>query len=151
MITKYIFEVLEEIEAADGNRSEIVEIIKNNKSKSLAIIFMANYGHPTARLLAEELPSYKEDDSPLGMSFTTLKKEVTALKYFFDPGDKIYSGSLERLYINICEGLYPKEAKIFTDVVTKNLCIEGLDYDTINTGFGEVFLQAPEGTEEYVN
>jgi len=143
MQTKYIFEVLDEIKAADGNRTDIINIIKNNKSKSLAIVFMANYGHPVAIMEADHMPDYKEDDAPLGMSFTTLAKETKAFQYFFTPGIKIKPQSLERLYINICEGLCPEEAKIFTDVVTKSLYIKGLDYDVINEGFGEVFLSEP--------
>ncbi len=142
-MTKYLFEVLDEIKATDGNRTDIVEIIKDNKSKSLAILFMANYGHPTAVMETDQLPEYKEDDAPLGMSYTTLSKETVAFQYFFKPGIKISSSALERLYINICEGLHPEEAKIFTDVVTKSMYIKGLDYDVINEGFGEAFLSEP--------
>lgn len=148
---RYIFEIFDDLRAADGERGEIVKIIKENKSKNLAILFMAAYGHPRNRLNREDLPEYREDDAPLGMTFTTLAKELSRLEYFFDPGKPIKKPSLIRMYVNICEGLHPKEAELFTDIITKELYVKGLTRETINAGFGEEFLQKPEKELEDVD
>lgn len=144
-MSKQIGEIVTELEAAGEDRAKMVRIIRENKSKPLATLFMAAFGHPVPVFKPGELPPYNENKDPVGLTFTNMAREMRKLEYFFKPGRPMARDSLKRLYINICEGLHPKEADIFTKVITKRFYVKGLDYDIINEGFGETFLTQPKG------
>lgn len=136
----YIGDVILSLKAANGDRNKMVQIIKENRSKPLATIFMAAFGPPAPVFQPNEIPAYNTNTDPVGLTFTTLAKVTRKLGYFYTSGEQMAKPSLERLFINICEGLHANEADIFAKVVTKRLYVKGLDAEIINKGFGEKFL-----------
>ena len=131
---KNFHEIFEEVEIAPSTAKKI-DVLRKNFSPQL-VEFLRNVYNPNVRYCIKELPKYKVQDQPLGMSYTSIDQELKRA-YLFEvvhpkkPAN-ITSKRLEELLIQVLENLETKEAKIFGDMLHKKL-----DYPSMSRALAE--------------
>lgn len=125
---KNVYEVLDEVAKAT-NDQERKAILFYNNSYALRCVLRAVY-HPDIRFVIDKVPYYKPSDAPVGLSETTLHKEINRL-YLFEDGNPRVSPNLtlerkEKILIQLLESLEAKEAIVLMNTLLKDLKVPGL-------------------------
>ena len=115
--------------------NEILELVSEQKTdaKKLAILreyecdilkslFIWNFDDSVISLLPVGNVPYKPNESPLGTDHSSLRREQRSLYNFVKGGnDQLSTIRRETIFIQMLEGLHPKEADIVIAVKDKNL------------------------------
>lgn len=117
-MAKYVFEVLEDVSKA-SKKAEKIKILRQNDSQALRDII---FGSMDARLqwnIPQGEPPYtpaQEHNAP-----TNLLRERTKFLYFAKggKGDRMQKFKRERLFIELLEGIHPKDALLVIGMVNK--------------------------------
>jgi hypothetical protein len=98
--------------------------------------------------LPETNPPYTEDDSPAGLSVTTLYREVRKFVYFV-PGHQSHvqnKNKREQIFIEMLEGLHASEAKLVLNVKAKQ--IPGISHEVAHRAFPSIVSEPPPKVEK---
>ena len=115
--------------------NEILELVSEQKTdaKKVAILreyecdilnslFIWNFAESIISLLPEGKVPYKPNESPLGTDHSSLRREQRSLYNFVKGGnDKLSTIRRETIFIQMLEGLHPKEADIIIAVKDRDL------------------------------
>lgn len=138
---KNIHEVFEEIEAAP-NKDVAKTILMYNMTAGLRGVLRANF-HPGIKFVIDEIPSYKENDAPIGLGITSIHKEINRVYIFEQNNPRVDPNlTLERkkqILVQILEALEAKEAKVFADMIMKRIKVKHLNKKMIEEVFPEMF------------
>lgn len=138
---KNIHEVFEEIEAAP-NKDVAKTILMYNITAGLRGVLRANF-HPGIKFVIDEIPSYKENDAPIGLGITSIHKEINRVYIFEQNNPRVDPNlTLERkkqILVQILEALEAKEAKVFADMIMKRIKVKHLNKKMIEEVFPEMF------------
>ena len=113
-----ISEVLEEVSQANTEEQKI-SILRKNYSPALEDVFQWAY-NPNIQLFTNKIPPYTPDQSPDGLSLTTLYSEHKRF-YMFLKESRITEERKTILLIQMLEALGVNEAKVLEYIVTKNI------------------------------
>lgn len=118
----YVHEVLEKVVAAKAKKDKI-EVLQKYNSLALRNILRGSFDDSLEFILPEGKPPYKEDDAPEGYTRSTLQHMSKQFAYFIKggPGESLPSFKRERMFIEILEGVHPKEASIVIAMKDKSL------------------------------
>ena len=103
-------------------KAKRVEILKEYRDDSLTAILIWNFDDRVQSAVPEGQVPYKENEVPVGTDHTSLRREWKQLYHFIKGGnDTLSSLRRESMFIQLLEGLHPKEAEIICLVKDKEL------------------------------
>jgi hypothetical protein len=134
---KLIYEIINEAKAAKSV-DEALDVIQRYDHATLREVLYYAY-HPRAEYYITEWPEeYILPDTLPGISMTDLHSELRRI-YLFIKGhptsDALTEQRRKELLLQTLEGMEPAEAKVFMDIMGRNLGIEGLTHEKINERF----------------
>ena len=135
--TPLVSEIFEQIGKAKSD-DEKVFLLQQNGNFTVKTLLQCAFSPNINFDLPRTNPPYTVDDSPEGLSVTTLHREVRKFVYFV-PWSKSYVKSKikrEQIFIQMLEGLHSSDAKLVLDVNEKNL--KGLTQDVAHRAFPSV-------------
>ena len=99
-----------------------VAILKEYECDILKSLFIWNFDDSIISLLPEGKVPYKPNENPLGTDHSSLRREQRSLYNFVKGGnDALSTIRRETIFIQMLEGLHPKEADIIVAVKDKAL------------------------------
>lgn len=115
-----IYEVLEKAAAA-STKAEKIEILKKNNSLGLRDVLRAAYDDFIQFNLPPGVPEYESHVSKEGLAPTSLLRQTTMMTYFVKKGkgDSLPAAKRERMFLQVLEGIHPKDAEILVAVKDK--------------------------------
>ena len=118
----FVHEVLD-LASKQRSKAKKVEILKKYEDSSIKAIFIWNFDPSVISAIPEGEVPYKENEVPVGTDHTSLRREYKNLYHFIKGGnDGLSSLRRETMFIQLLEGLHPKEAEIVC-LVKDNICI----------------------------
>ena len=113
-----IFELVSE----QRTKAKRVEILKEYRDDSVTAVLIWNYDERVQSAVPDGQVPYKENEVPVGTDNTSLLREWKQLYHFIKGGnDSLSSLRRESMFIQLLEGLHPKEAEIICLVKDKDL------------------------------
>ena len=117
----FLFEILDLV-GEQRTKAKRVEVLKEYETDSLKTIFIWNFDDTVVSLLPEGHVPYKENEVPVGTDHTSLRREYKQLYHFVKGGnDSLSSLRRETMFIQMLEGLHPREAEILCLTKDKDL------------------------------
>ena len=117
----FIHEILDLV-GEQRTKAKRVEILKEYRDDSLTAILIWNFDDRVQSAVPDGQVPYKENEVPVGTDHTSLRREWKQLYHFIKGGnDSLSSLRRESMFIQLLEGLHPKEAEIICLVKDKNL------------------------------
>jgi len=132
---KNMYEIFDELEAAP-HKEAAKAILYYNMTPTLQQVLRANF-HPGIRFVIDEIPAYRDNDAPAGLSETNIHKEIHKI-YLFEQNNPRVSPNLtldrkKQVLMSILEGLEAKEAKVYADMLMKRITVKHLDKDLVES------------------
>ena len=117
----FIHEILELV-GEQRTKAKRVEILQEYRDDSLTAILIWNFDERVQSAVPDGQVPYKENEVPVGTDHTSLRREWKQLYHFIKGGnDSLSSLRRESMFIQLLEGLHPKEAEIICLVKDKEL------------------------------
>lgn len=113
-------EVLESLEQSK-NKNERIDILRNGTSLALKLILQCAFNDAVVLDLPTGAPPYNPDRSPLGLQPSPLKQAIQMLPRLTTSNMRIDKFRKEKLFIQLIENVYPKDAVIIIDAKDKKL------------------------------
>ena len=140
MSNKNIYEVFDAFRKCK-TKAERIDVLRKNDSYALRNVL---YGTMNPNVLfLKEIPEFKSEEVPVGMSYTTMN-EALHKAYLFQEGNPRKPAGLtpkrqQELLIQLLEGLEQKEADVYVGMLKKNLNIPYLTQVLVNEAFPDLF------------
>ena len=130
--------IFEDVAAANSIKAR-KEILLENESKPLKEILKYAF-HPDIKFaLPPGKPPYKTIGSPEEYNPTYLYPNIRKFYLYIEGGhDGLTQLRREQLFVQMLEGLHPKEAEVVIQVKDKKLNYRGLTYKLVKTTFPEI-------------
>lgn len=150
-VQKYLCEILSLV-SQEQDEGKKVKIIKDNKHTAIPLLCRFAYD-PNYVCLVKNIPSYKEDDSPYGYSYSHLLKEYHKINYFFDYPDKHKAwktdlGRINKILFGLLSRMHWGDSAILVAIL-KRKEIPNLPLDLAIKVYPELsYLKNKEETEE---
>ena len=130
--------IFEDVAAANSIKAR-KEILLENESKPLKEILKYAF-HPDIKFaLPPGKPPYKTIGSPDEYNPTYLYPNIRKFYLYIEGGhDGLTQLRREQLFIQMLEGLHPKEAEVVIQIKDKKLNYRGLTYKLVKTTFPEI-------------
>ena len=112
------------LELVDEQKSDAkkVAILQEYECDILKSLFIWNFDDSVISLLPQGTVPYKPNENPLGTDHSSLRREQRSLYNFVKGGnDQLSTIRRETIFIQMLEGLHPKEADIVIAVKDGNL------------------------------
>ncbi len=108
----FVFEILE---LANKQRSidDRVDVLRDHRHDALTAILIWNFDDTAVSMIPEGTVPYERNEVPVGTDHTSLRREWSNLYNFVKGGnDTLSAVRRETMFIQMLEGLHPKEADI---------------------------------------
>lgn len=117
-----------------------VEILKEYANDALKALLIWNFDESVISLLPQGVVPYKENEVPVGTDHTSLRREYRQLYHFVKGGnDSLSSLRRETMFIQMLEGLHPKEAELLCLVKDKQLTTKyKIDRDVVSQAYPDI-------------
>ena len=117
----FMNEILELVDEQKTDEKKIA-ILKEYECDILKSLFIWNFDDSVISLLPPGTVPYKPNENPLGTDHSSLRREQRSLYNFVKGGnDQLSTIRRETIFIQMLEGLHPKEANIIIAVKDGNL------------------------------
>ena len=117
-----------------------VAILKEYECDILKSLFIWNFDDSVISLLPEGKVPYKPNENPLGTDHSSLRREQRNLYLFVKGGnDSISTIRRETIFIQMLEGLHPKEADIV--IAVKDGALEdmyNISYEVVEEAYPDI-------------
>jgi len=136
----FIHEILDLV-SEQRTKAKRVEILKEYRDDSLTAILIWNFDERVQSAVPEGQVPYKENEVPVGTDHTSLRREWKTLYHFIKGGnDSLSSLRRESMFIQLLEGLHPKEAQIICLVKDKELesVYPKVTFDIVREAFPDI-------------
>jgi hypothetical protein len=135
----FIFEILDLV-SQQRTREKRIQILKEYETDSLKSIFIWNFDDTVVSIIPEGVVPYKQNEVPIGNDHTSLRREYQQLYHFVKGGnDSLTSLRRETMFIQILEGLHPREAEILCLVKDKKLSTKyKVDLDLVKEAYPDI-------------
>ena len=136
----FIHEILDLV-SEQRTKAKRVEILKEYRDDSLTAILIWNFDERVQSAVPEGQVPYKENEVPVGTDHTSLRREWKTLYHFIKGGnDSLSSLRRESMFIQLLEGLHPKEAQIICLVKDKELesVYPRVTFDIVREAFPDI-------------
>ena len=130
------------LELVDEQKSDAkkVAILQEYECDILKSLFIWNFDESIISLLPEGKVPYKPNENPLGTDHSSLRREQRNLYMFVKGGnDQLSTIRRETIFIQMLEGLHPKEADIIIAVKDKNLeDMYDISFDVVEEAYPDI-------------
>jgi hypothetical protein len=135
----FIFEILDLV-AEQRTKEKKVAILKEYETDSLKAILIWNFDESVVSMLPEGDVPYKQNEVPVGTDHTSLRREYQQLYHFVKGGnDTLTSLRRESMFIQMLEGLHPREAEIICLTKDKKLASKyKINFDIVRQAYPEI-------------
>lgn len=113
-------EVFESLEQSK-NKQERIAILRNGTSLALKFILQCAFDDSVILDLPEGAPPYRPEKSPLGLQPAPLKQAIQILTHLTKSNTRIDKLRKEKLFIQLIETAYYKDAIVIIDAKDKKL------------------------------
>ena len=140
-----IFELVSE----QRTKAKRVEILKEYRDDSVTAVLIWNFDQRVQSAIPDGQVPYEPNDVPVGTDHTSLRREWKTLYHFIKGGNNTLSGlRRESMFIQLLEGLHPKEAEIICLVKDKELESEypKVTIDVVKEAFPDIVWGENRGT-----
>ena len=104
-----------ELASKQRTKAKKIEILEEYASDALKSILIWNFDQTVVSMIPEGEVPYNKNDVPVGTDHTSLRREWRNLYHFVKGGnDSLSSMRRETMFIQMLEGLHPREAEIMT-------------------------------------
>ena len=144
----FIHEILELV-SEQRTKAKRVEILKEYRDDSLTAVLIWNFDERVQSAIPDGQVPYEPNDVPIGTDHTSLRREWKTLYHFIKGGNNTLSGlRRESMFIQLLEGLHPKEAEIICLVKDKELESEypKVTIDVVKEAFPDIVWGENRGT-----
>tara|TARA_B110000977_G_scaffold198721_1_gene284227 strand:- start:3534 stop:3974 length:441 start_codon:yes stop_codon:yes gene_type:complete len=118
-----IHEILTLVQEA-STKQDRVALIKKHNCLALRDVLKGGLDDSITWILPPGAPPYrKDDDQPVGLSYSTLHKQSPRLRYFIagGPGERLTPAKREKLFIEVLESIHPTDAELLIAMKSKQL------------------------------
>ena len=135
----FIHEVLE-LACKQSSKAKKVEILQEYRDDSITAVLIWNFDDTVESAIPAGQVPYKENEVPVGTDHTSLRREWRQLFHFVKGGNSTLSSlRRETMFIQMLEGLHPKEAEIICLVKDKKLTdVYKLTYDVVKEAYPDI-------------
>ena len=140
-----IFELVSE----QRTKAKRVEILKEYRDDSVTAVLIWNYDERVQSAVPDGQVPYKENEVPVGTDHTSLRREWKTLYHFIKGGNPTLSNlRRETMFVQLLEGLHPKEAEIICLVKDKELesVYPKVTLDVVKQAFPDIVWGENRGT-----
>ena len=134
-----IFEILDLVSAQRSNAKK-VEILQEYRDPSLVSILIWNFDDTVISVIPEGEVPYNPNEVPVGTDHTSLRREYKNLYHFVQGGNTSLSTiRRETMFIQMLEGLHPREAEILCLIKDKKLTTKyKLTYEVVKEAYPDI-------------
>ena len=136
----FIHEILELV-GEQRTKAKRVDILKEYRDDSLTAILIWNFDDRVQSAIPDGQVPYKENEVPVGTDHTSLRREWKNLYHFIKGGNDSLSGlRRETMFVQMLEGLHPKEAEIICLIKDKELesVYPKVTFDVVKQAFPDI-------------
>ena len=135
----FIHEVFE-LACKQRSKAKKVEILQEYRDDSITAVLIWNFDDTVESAIPAGQVPYKENEVPVGTDHTSLRREWRQLFHFVKGGNSTLSSlRRETMFIQMLEGLHPKEAEIICLVKDKRLTdVYKLTYDVVKEAYPDI-------------
>ena len=135
----FIHEVLE-LACKQRSKAKKVEILQEYRDDSITAVLIWNFDDTVESAIPAGQVPYKENEVPVGTDHTSLRREWTNLYNFVEGGNANLNGMRrEVMFINLLQGLHPKEAELLVYVKDKKLTdLYNIPLDIVKAAYPDV-------------
>tara|TARA_B100000287_G_C20632400_1_gene780333 strand:+ start:32 stop:517 length:486 start_codon:yes stop_codon:yes gene_type:complete len=135
----FISEILELVHK-QRTKAKKVQVLKDYRDDALTAILIWNFDPSVVSALPEGDVPYKPNDVPEGTDHTSLRREWKNLYHFIKGGnDGLNMLRRESMFVQMLEGLHPKEAEIVCLVKDKELTKKyKVTHDQVKEAFPDI-------------
>ena len=135
----FIHEVFELV-MKQRTRQDKINILKEYEDSSIKAIFIWNFDESVISVIPDGPVPYKENEVPVGTDHTSLRREYKNLYHFVRGGnDTLSSLRKETMFIQLLEGLHPKEAEIVCLIKDKKLTSKyKISHDLVKEAYPDI-------------
>ena len=135
----FIHEVFE-LACKQRSKAKKVEILQEYRDDSITAVLIWNFDDTVESAIPAGQVPYKENEVPVGTDHTSLRREWRQLFHFVKGGNSTLSSlRRETMFIQMLEGLHPKEAEIICLVKDKKLTdVYKLTYDVVKEAYPDI-------------
>ena len=140
-----IFELVSE----QRTKAKRVEILKEYRDDSVTAVLIWNFDERVQSAVPDGQVPYKENEVPVGTDHTSLRREWKTLYHFIKGGNPTLSNlRRETMFVQLLEGLHPKEAEIICLVKDKELesVYPKVTLDVVKQAFPDIVWGENRGT-----
>ena len=135
----FIFEILDLV-SAQRSKAKKVEILQEYRDPSLVSILIWNFDDTVISVIPEGEVPYNPNEVPVGTAHTSLRREYKNLYHFVQGGNTSLSTiRRETMFIQMLEGLHPREAEILCLIKDKKLTTKyKLTYEVVKEAYPDI-------------
>ena len=136
----FIHEILDLV-GEQRTKAKRVDILKEYRDDSLTAILIWNFDDRVQSAVPAGQVPYKENEVPVGTDHTSLRREWKNLYHFIKGGNDSLSGlRRETMFVQMLEGLHPKEAEIICLIKDKELesVYPKVTFDVVKQAFPDI-------------
>ena len=135
----FIHEVFE-LACKQRSKAKKVEILQEYRDDSITAVLIWIFEDTVESAIPAGQVPYKENEVPVGTDHTSLRREWRQLFHFVKGGNSTLSSlRRETMFIQMLEGLHPKEAEIICLVKDKKLTdVYKLTYDVVKEAYPDI-------------
>ena len=117
----FMHEILELV-SEQKTKAKKIDVLREYRDDSLTAVLIWNFDESIQSAMPEGQVPYKPNEVPVGTDHTSLRREWKQLYHFVKGGnDKLNNLRRETMFVQLLEGLHPKEAEIICLVKDKRL------------------------------
>ena len=134
-----IFEILDLV-SAQRSKAKKVEVLQEYRDPSLVSILIWNFDDTVVSIIPEGEVPYNPNEVPVGTDHTSLRREYRNLYHFVQGGNTSLSTiRRETMFIQMLEGLHPREAEILCLIKDKKLTTKyKLTYEVVKEAYPDI-------------
>ena len=144
----FMSEILELVHK-QRTKAKKVDVLKHYRDDALTAVLIWNFDPSVTSALPDGDVPYTPNDVPEGTDHTSLRREWKNLYHFIKGGNDELSGlRRESMFVQMLEGLHPKEADLICLVKDKRLTTKyKVTYDQVKEAYPDIVW----GDRTYVN
>ena len=126
--------------SAQRSKAKKVEILQEYRDPSLVSILIWNFDDTVVSIIPEGEVPYNPNEVPVGTDHTSLRREYRNLYHFVQGGNTSLSTiRRETMFIQMLEGLHPREAEILCLIKDKKLTTKyKLTYEVVKEAYPDI-------------
>ena len=137
-----IYEVFERFEEAPDRESKI-NVLRENNTNTLRDVLLGAF-NPGIKFVIKDIPDYKCEDVPPGMSYGNMTTALNQAYLFIENHPRVSPNLSQQRKVELLqqslESLEEKEAKVFANMLMKDLKVKGLTKELVSEALPEIPL-----------